>query len=449
MEESSIKKYSYSFLSALKHRINGGMVLMIVAVLAMIIANSPWASHYQTFWHHPVSLSIGEFNLFSHHGKPLTLIQFINDALMALFFFSVGLEIKREIMVGELCSVRKALLPIIAALGGMIIPVGLYFAIAHTSPESRGLAIPMATDIAFSLGVLSLFGKRVPISLKIFLTAFAVVDDIGGILVIAIFYTNDISITYMLLSALIVAILYLGNRMGVMHRIFYIFFGIVMWYFFLQSGVHCTIAGVIVAFLVPAKPRINVKHYIERMRESINKFPLTEEDEDDGVDKIVLDNAQIDELKSIEAASDRVISPLQSLENSMHGWVNYFIMPLFAFANAGVRISAGGDSFGVITLAVFVGLTLGKFVGVYLFTFLAIKSRVVEMPKGMDWRNLIGVSLLGGIGFTVSLFIANLSFARQYPELLNQAKLGVLLGTVTAGVLGYIVLSMVLPKYKK
>lgn len=451
MQENIIKKNSYSFLSFLKHRVNGGMLLMIVAILAMVIANSPLANHYFDFWNHPVNLSIGGFNLFSHNGHSLTFMQFINDALMALFFFSVGLEIKREILVGELSSLRKAMLPIIAAIGGMVIPVAFYFIVAHDDPASKGLAIPMATDIAFSLGVLSLFGKRVPISLKIFLTAFAVVDDIGGILVIALFYTNDLSVSYLLLSALVVVILYLGNRFGVMHRIFYIGFGIMMWYFFLQSGIHCTIAGVIVAFLIPARPRMNVQFYIERIRETIVKFPVLKEDKDEAIDKIVLDKRQIDELKSIEAASNRVISPLQSLENSMHGWVNYCIMPLFAFANAGVQLSGGGGgaSFGAVTLAVLLGLTLGKFVGVYLFTFIAVKTKMVNLPKGMDWKNLVGVSLLGGIGFTVSLFIANLSFAADYPVLLNQAKLGVLLGTVIAGLSGYFVLNIVLPRLEE
>lgn len=440
------KTKNYSLLSALKHRMNGGMVLMTVAVLAMIIANSPLSETYQNFWNYPVSLQIGDFNLFSHHGEPLTLMQFINDALMALFFFSVGLEIKREIMVGELSSLRKAMLPIIAAFGGMIVPVLVYFSIAHTYPESSGLAIPMATDIAFSLGVLSMFGKRVPLSLKVFLTAFAVVDDIGGILVIAFFYTSDLATNYLLASAVILAILYLGNRLGIMHRIFYIGFGIMMWYFFLQSGIHCTIAGVIIAFMIPAKPRLHVTHYVNRIRDSISKFPNFDEEEGE---KIVLDPAQINELKSIEAASNRVISPLQSLENSMHGWVNYFIMPLFAFANAGVELSGGMSTIGTVTLAVFLGLTIGKFIGLYLFTFLAIKLRIVNMPAGMCWKNLAGVSLLGGIGFTVSLFIANLSFSEGHADLLNEAKLGVLLGTITAGVIGYIVLNLVLPKEKE
>lgn len=439
-----LKAKNYSFLSTLKHRINGGMVLMTMAVLAMIIANSPLGDNYQALWQYPIGLQIGDFNLFSHHGEPLTLMAFINDALMALFFFSVGLEIKREVMVGELSSPRKALLPVIAAFGGMVIPVLFYFFIAHTEPESNGLAIPMATDIAFSLGVLSLFGKRVPISLKIFLTAFAVVDDIGGILVIAFFYTQNLATDYLIASAVVLAILYLGNRLGVMHRIFYIGFGIVMWYFFLQSGIHCTIAGVIIAFVIPARPNLQVTHYVNRIRESISKFPLASTDQKE--ENIVLDSDQINELKSIEAASNRVISPLQSLENSMHGWVNYFIMPLFAFANAGVVLDGGMDSIGTVTLAVLFGLTIGKFIGLYVFTMLAIKLRIVNMPHGMNFKNLAGVSLLGGIGFTVSLFIANLSFDNGYDELLNQAKLGVLMGTIIAGVLGYIVLNMVLPK---
>ena len=436
-------KVNYSLLSFLKHRINGGMLLMSVALIAMLIANSPLGDTYQSIWSHPVSFSIGDFNFFSHNGHPLTLMEFINDALMALFFFSVGLEIKREVMVGELSSIRQALLPIIAAFGGMLFPVLFYYMVAHSGPEAGGLAIPMATDIAFSLGVLSLFGRRVPISLKIFLTAFAVVDDIGGILVIAIFYSSELSTTYLIASALILAILYLGNRMGVMNKMFYIVFGLVMWYFFLQSGIHCTIAGVLIAFMIPAKPRLDVKRYIRRMRKSLDQFPDLSKN---GEEIIGLDDEQINELKSIEAASSRVISPLQSIENSMHGWINYFVMPLFAFANAGVVLSGGTETFGTVTLAVLLGLTIGKFIGVYSFTYFAIKSKLVEMPKGMNWRNIAGVSLLGGIGFTVSLFIANLSFGDTAPLLLNQAKLGVLLGTLVSGVLGYAILNVVLPK---
>lgn len=441
MNNPIMKTFDYSFLSFLKHRVNGGMVLMIVAVLAMVVANSPWADAYHAFWSHPVSLQVGSFNLFSHHGEPLTLMAFINDALMAVFFFSVGLEIKREVLVGELSSLRQALLPIIAAVGGMLIPVLLYFALTAGTPAADGLAIPMATDIAFSLGVLSLFGKRVPLSLKIFLTAFAVVDDIGGILVIAFGYTSHLDVAYLLGALGVLLLLAVANRMRVMSRTFYCWAGIVVWYLFLQSGVHATIAGVLVAFTIPSIPCLNVKKYIARIRENVAEFPHFDKS------SILLTPNQIDILKSIESASDRVISPLQFMEDRMHGMVNYLIMPLFAFANAGITLSgAEGAVAGPVTYAIVIGLVLGKSVGIYLFTWLAVRSRVTALPQGMNWQNVAGVSLLGGIGFTVSLFIANLSFGETDEFLLNQAKLGVLVGTVLAGVLGYVVLRYVLPK---
>lgn len=441
MNNPIMKTFDYSFLSFLKHRVNGGMVLMIVAVLAMVVANSPWADAYHAFWSHPVSLQVGSFNLFSHHGEPLTLMAFINDALMAVFFFSVGLEIKREVLVGELSSLRQALLPIIAAVGGMLIPVLLYFALTAGTPAADGLAIPMATDIAFSLGVLSLFGKRVPLSLKIFLTAFAVVDDIGGILVIAFGYTSHLDVAYLLGALGVLLLLAVANRMRVMSRTFYCWAGIVVWYLFLQSGVHATIAGVLVAFTIPSIPCLNVKKYIARIRENVAEFPHFDKS------SILLTPNQIDILKSIESASDRVISPLQFMEDRMHGMVNYLIMPLFAFANAGITLSgAEGAVAGLVTYAIVIGLVLGKSVGIYLFTWLAVRSRVTALPQGMNWQNVAGVSLLGGIGFTVSLFIANLSFGETDEVLLNQAKLGVLVGTVLAGVLGYVVLRYVLPK---
>ena len=441
MNNPIMKTFDYSFLSFLKHRVNGGMVLMIVAVLAMVVANSPWADAYHAFWSHPVSMQVGSFNLFSHHGEPLTLMAFINDALMAVFFFSVGLEIKREVLVGELSSLRQALLPIIAAVGGMLIPVLLYFALTAGTPAADGLAIPMATDIAFSLGVLSLFGKRVPLSLKIFLTAFAVVDDIGGILVIAFGYTSHLDVAYLLGALGVLLLLAVANRMRVMSRTFYCWAGIVVWYLFLQSGVHATIAGVLVAFTIPSIPCLNVKKYIARIRENVAEFPHFDKS------SILLTPNQIDILKSIESASDRVISPLQFMEDRMHGMVNYLIMPLFAFANAGITLSgAEGAVAGPVTYAIVIGLVLGKSVGIYLFTWLAVRSRVTALPQGMNWQNVAGVSLLGGIGFTVSLFIANLSFGETDEVLLNQAKLGVLVGTVLAGVLGYVVLRYVLPK---
>ncbi len=418
------------------------LLLFLTAIAAAIIANSSLAPAYQQFLSHELHLRIGSFNLLSHGGEPLTMLEFINDGLMTIFFLMVGLEIKREVLVGELSSFRKAVLPFIAACGGMIIPVAIYAFICNPGTEAgQGLAIPMATDIAFSLGVLSLLGKRVPLSLKIFLTAFAVVDDIGGILVIALFYSSHVSYGYLIAAAVLFAFLYSIGKWGANSKVVYLTVGVVIWYLFLQSGIHSTIAGVILAFVIPAKPQLNVGKYIERIRKTINQFPEV------CSESIVLTNEQIAQLKKVEAASDRVISPLQSLEDNLHNLVNYIILPLFAFVNAGVVFSSGeGEAIGTVTIAVALGLLLGKFVGIFSFTWLAVKSKLVPMPSGMNWMNLSGVALLGGIGFTVSLFIANLSFGSTNPVLLNQAKLGVLAGTVIAGFLGYVVLHFVLPK---
>lgn len=420
------------------------ILLFLTAIMAAIIANSPMAPMYQDFLQQELHLRIGNFNLLSHGGHPLKMIEFINDCLMTVFFLAVGLEIKRELLVGELSSLRKAALPFIAACGGMLVPVIIYslFVLSGT-PETRGMAIPMATDIAFSLGVLSLLGKRVPLSLKIFLTAFAVVDDIGGILVIAIFYSGEVAYGYLVVAAILYVFLYYMGKFGMTQKIFFLFFGTVIWYLFLQSGIHSTISGVILAFVIPARPRLDAGKYIKRIRDVMSEFPVSSSD------KIVLTNEQIATLKQVERASDYVISPLQSLEDNLHGAVNFVILPLFAFANAGVVFSGGGNVVGDVSIAVAAGLLFGKFVGIYLFTWLTIKSGLALMPSGMNWKNIAGVALLGGIGFTVSLFIANLSFAGAYPELLNQAKFGVLCGTVFAGILGYIVLNVVLPKVSK
>ncbi len=430
--------------SLLKLRISinliASILLFMSAIVAAVVANSSWAPYYQMFLDQELYLRIGDFNLFSHGGHPLKMLDFINDCLMTIFFLSVGLEIKRELLVGELSTFRKAILPIIAACGGMLLPVLIYALIVPSgSAEMRGCAIPMATDIAFSLGVLSLLGRRVPLSLKIFLTAFAVVDDIGGILVIAFCYSDHVALSYLLVAAALFAFLYYMGRRGVTAKIFYLSFGLIIWYLFLQSGIHSTISGVILAFMFPARPHLEAGRYIEQIRSIIRTFPVSEKEE------IVLTNDQIKMLKKVEQASDYVISPLQSMENNLHGLVNFLILPLFAFANAGVVFSGGGSVIGDVSIAVAVGLLTGKFIGIFSFTWLTIKCRITPMPQGMNWKNLAGVSLLGGIGFTVSLFIANLSFAAEHPEMLNEAKFGVLCGTIVAGILGYLVLHMVLP----
>lgn len=432
---------NYFFLRFFRAKINSGALLIIVACLAVLIANSPWADFYNSLWSHPVLLQVGSFNLFSHHGHPMTVMSFINDALMAVFFFSIGLEIKREVLVGQLSSFRRAMLPVCAAFGGMIFPVLVYHLVAPTGLEAGGLAIPMATDIAFSLGVLSIFGDRVPLSLKIFLTAFAVVDDIGGILVIALFYSNGIETMYLIGAGILLLILFLGNRRRVMTPGFYLLLGIGVWYMTLQSGIHSTIAGVLVAFMVPAIPQINVSKYINRISEGVKNFP-----ESGKKSSIILNKHELVALHLIESSSKHVVSPLQRLEDRMHGMINFLVMPLFAFANAGISLASTTQLVGLVSIGVASGLVVGKFIGILLFTWLAIKIRLVRLPDNMNWPMVAGVALLGGIGFTVSLFISNLSFGHIAPELLNQAKIGVFSGTIIAGILGILVLSFVLPK---
>ena len=441
---------NYSFMSKFRRHVTSSMVLIFFTILALICANVPVIKNwYFSLWQLPVTLSIGGFNFFGHGGHSLSLGQMINDFLMAIFFLSVGLEIKREIRVGELSTREKALLPIIGACGGMIVPVLVFYLICPgDATMQRGLAIPMATDIAFSLGVLSVFRTRVPVGLKIFLAALAVADDLGGILVIALFYSSDIDVLFLILSAASVAAMVLGNFLKVRSKAFYVTIGLVLWYFMLNSGIHATIAGVIVAFCIPATLRRGTGHYLERIRTNIQLFPVIEVD--DQHNTIVLTNQQINVLKSIESAADKMISPLQDLEDNLHFLINYIVIPLFAFANAGIDLSemSIGSLFSGVGLAVMLGLVLGKFLGVLSFSWIAVKLRYVSLPANTTWKAFASVCVVCGIGFTVSMFIADLSYAgvEGGAALLNQAKLGVLSGSVIAAVLGCILLNKTLPK---
>lgn len=441
---------NYSFLSKFRRHVNSSMVLILFTVLALVCANIPVVKDfYFSLWQHEVSLSIGDFNFFSHGGHALTLGQMINDFLMAIFFLSVGLEIKREIRVGELSTKDKALLPIIGACGGMLMPVIVFYLICPSDAAmQRGLAIPMATDIAFSLGVLSVFKTRVPIGLKIFLAALAVADDLGGIIVIALFYSSDINWLFLALSAFCVAVMVLGNILKVRAKSFYVAVGLVLWYMMLNSGIHATIAGVIVAFCIPATLKKGTGHYLERIRRNVNKFPVIEVDEQHNA--IVLTNDQIHTLKSIESAADKMISPLQDLEDNLHFLINYIVIPLFAFANAGIDLSQMnmGSLFSGVGLAVMLGLVIGKFLGVLSFSWLAVRLKVVSLPANTTWKAFASVCVVCGIGFTVSMFIADLSYAgiEGGAALLSQAKLGVLCGSVISAVLGCVLLNKTLPK---
>jgi len=440
----------YGFLDKLEDRINPGVLLLLVALITMVIANSPLRDWYDSIWKTNLFLGTENFNLFSANGHPFTTLEFVNDALMVIFFFSVGLEIKREVLVGELSSFRQAILPIIAAFGGMIVPVLVFFSIGkfqEFSPDQmKGMAIPMATDIAFSLGVLSLLGKRVPLSLKIFLLALATVDDIGGIAVIAIFYSHftTASFIYLLISAVLFGILMIGNRMRINSKLFYTLPGIVIWYLFLQAGIHPTIAGVLVAFTIPARPHLNVKRFTQGLQHDLDTIRETIPVE--GEENVVLSNKQIKYLTRIESASDMVISPLQGFENSLNTAVTYLIMPLFAFANAGVVFEATNlNIFTGIPFSIMMGLVVGKLVGIFSFTWLSVKLRIGRLSNGMTWKNIVGLSLLGGIGFTVALFLAGLSYP-QGSVMLNEAKLGVIIGSIFSGILGYFLLKLTLNK---
>ncbi len=434
---------------SVKNYANGGNILIAATILALIVVNIPGLTDfYNSLWTHEIALQVGDFNLFSHNGHPLNIIQFINDALMAVFFLQIGLEIKREILVGELSSFRQALLPIVAAIGGMIVPVAIFSYIGKGSEFLNGAAIPMATDIAFSLGVLAMLGSRVPISLKIFLTTLAVVDDIGGILVIAIFYSTDINYVMLLIAAALFVVLMLGSKFRIQSKLFYLGIGAFIWFLFMNAGIHPTIAGVLIAFCVPAKPVYAPKGYIKTIQKNIKHFEtdnLTNKDS-----KTILSKQQLNWLKEIESASDKVISPLQDLEDSLHPIVNYLIVPIFAFANAGIFLGdlEVSSVFQGVSLAIIAGLVLGKFIGIFSFTWLCVKMRLAPKPENSNWKMIAGVSMLGGIGFTVSLFIANLSFGTdpQYAEILNSAKLGIVVGSIIAGLLGYMFLNFSLPK---
>lgn len=447
MREENQNSIFYAATQALRRHATGGNVLIFATVLALLAANIPDISNlYNDFWNQEVRLQVGSFNVFSHAGHSMTLLQFINDALMAVFFFSIGLEIKREILVGELASFKQALLPIMGAVGGMAIPVLIFFAFAHGTDYIDGAAIPMATDIAFTLGVLAMLGKRVPVGLKIFLTTLAVVDDIGGIIVIAVFYSSHIEPMFLLWAAGLLAVLLLGARMRIQSKIFYLALGGVVWFLFLNSGIHPTIAGVLVAFCVPAKPVFQPRRYIEAIHKAMSHFDCKGDIECE--ERMILSHEQMNWLKEVEHASDKVISPLQELEDSLHPIVNFFIVPLFAFANAGIMfrgIEAASLVEG-LSLAIICALVLGKFLGILGFSWFTVKLGLAPMPRKANWRMMSAISMLAGIGFTVSLFIANLSFGDDNLQLLNQAKLGIVVASALAGICGFVLLKLWLPK---
>jgi len=406
-----------------------GILLMLSAVIALAWANSPWSEAYFHLWELPIGLRVGNLDLTK------SLHHWINDGLMGLFFFVVGLELKREMLLGELASPKRAALSITAAAGGMIVPALLYALLNRGGTGAAGWGIPMATDIAFALGVLTLLGKRVPLSLKVFVTAVAIVDDLGAVLVIALFYTAQISWLALGIAAALLLLMVLGNRLGIRSPAPYLVVGIGVWLALLQSGIHATLAGVLAALTIPARSTIDAAEYLHRAQ-----LYLAEFQEDVQHDRKVPTADQRDAVHSLEVASRQLDAPLMRLERMMHPWVAFGVMPVFALANAGVAI--GDDLVATmaspITLGVMLGLLLGKPVGILTASWIAVRAGVALLPSGTNWRQLAAVGLLCGIGFTMSLFIASLAFA--LPEALDRAKLGILAASLIAGVLGAIAL---------
>ncbi len=416
-------------------RPNPTVLLFIATIAAILIANSPWNDAYNAFLNHPVHIAVGDVDIFRHAGHTMTVSQVVNDALMAIFF----------LLVGELSSPKKALLPIIAALGGRVVPVLFFLAIANQHPQSIGAAIPMATDIAFALAVLTALGSRVPKSLRIFLAALAVVDDIGGIIVIAIFYSTHISWLPLGIGFALLGITLLLGRLKIHTLEPYIVLGIAVWALFLQSGIHPTIAGVLIALCLPAGTKVHIGKLSSYLSDLTSRLS-TEAREAKGA--LVLSHEQLKIIGGIKSTATKAISPVQIIEHAIAPLVNYVILPLFAFVNAGITFG-GITSEGLlgVPLAIFLGLFPGKAIGITLFTWVAIRMGICAAPVGMNLKRLIGLSILGGIGFTVSLFIANLSYDDpSMLAMLNEAKLGIFVGTIVSGIVGYALLYRILPK---
>lgn len=404
----------------------GGALLVACACAALLIANSPWAEAFAGFWASPLSISA------AGHSLTLSVHQWINDGLMAIFFLLVGLEIKREALVGELASPRQAALPIAGALGGMFVPALVYAMVNPGGAAAHGWAIPMATDIAFALGVLALAAPHAPAGLKIFLAALAIVDDMGAVLVIALFYTSAIAWGPLLVAGAIVAMLVALNVGGVRHLTPYLLLGIGLWFFVHESGVHATIAGVALAFAIPTQTRIDAAQFSAQARELLTQFDRTET----GDLLVLTSKGQQEAIIGLERASEAVTAPLLRLEHALHRFSGFVVMPLFAFSNAGVSLD--GSSMSRVTVAVALGLLVGKPLGISLASLLAVRAKMASLPEGVTWPALHGAAWLGGVGFTMSLFIAALAFADA--ALVDAAKIGILMASAIAGVFGAIVI---------
>jgi len=416
-----------------------GILLITTTIVALYLANSQYAEAYHSFWEKEFMVGFLHLNI-SH---PLHV--WINDGLMAMFFFVVGLEIKREIYAGQLSSFKKAALPICAALGGMIIPGLIFLFINWNLDTADGWGIPMATDIAFSLGILALLGNRVPIGAKIFLTTFAIVDDLGAVLIIALFYSSDISVISLVVGGIFLTIMFGANVLGVKKGWFYAILGIGgLWVSFLLSGIHPTISGVLAAFAIPAKSNISLSKLSLKLKYLVSiKFMDPEFRENKFT---IVSSKNVELITTIKKTSHDAIPPLQWLEKQLTPWAYYVIMPIFVLANAGVTIKGVENELlsSPVSLGIICGLIFGKVIGINLFCWLAVKCKIASLPLKTNWKNLIGIGFLGGMGFTMSLFITGLAFSSS--EIISQATLGIFVASIVSGVLGFFILKFTLGK---
>ena len=412
--ERFIKDESYS-----------GVLLFIATLTAVIVANSVLSESYFSLWSMPLGVTLGDFTI------SMSLTHWINDGLMALFFLMIGLEIKRELLIGELSSIQKASFPIVAAIGGMLIPALVY--ISFNLDDPKGFGIPMATDIAFALGILMLLGKKVNPALKLFLVALAVVDDLGAVIVVATVYTNEVHAEYLLHVGLVYALIWVLNFKKVTMLLPYLLLGIALWVFIHSVGVHATIAGVLLAFAIPIGSKVNEHEFIETTNESVEEF-------EKNIDTSpILNHHQIDALEDIAYNYDKVQNPLVKLEHQLHGLSAFFIVPLFAFSNAGVILNFSAVSQNLmIVVGVVLGLLVGKPIGIVGFTYIAQKLRLIKKPDDLSWSEVIAVGFLGGIGFTMSIFITQLAFADQ--AVIDAVKLGIFFASFIAGALGVVLI---------
>lgn len=430
MQDHPIDRLTEPFKEFLHKQSAAGIVLFIAAMVALVLANSPWHEQYHHLWEHTVAIRFDRWEL------ARSLHHWINDGLMAMFFFLVGLELKRELVGGELSDPRKALLPVAAGFGGMLVPAAIYLLFVPAGPAVGGWGIPMATDIAFAVGLLALLGSRVPPSLKVFLTTLAIADDLGAVLVIALFYTSDISLVNLAIGAGFLSVLAVGNLIGVRSPWFYAIFGIGgLWTAFLLSGIHATIAGVLAAFTIPAVTRLDEETYIKRINRYLREFAALKPNE-----LPTLTDEQLEVIGKIDEASEHAETPLQRLEQRLHPLVMFGVMPLFALANAGVRLPEEllVSLYSPVTLGVAVGLVLGKPLGILLTVLLLTRLGWASLGKSIRWDHVLGMGFLAGIGFTMSLFVNELAFADG--TLREQAKLGILMASFLAGAIGFFLL---------